>query len=466
MKLDNLHNIYFLGIGGIGMSALARYFHFKGVNVSGYDKTSTSLTRQLEAEGISVHYEENIDLLPHNIDLVIYTPAIPITNIEYQHLKSTKLLMKRSEVLGGLTKDKFTIAVAGTHGKTSITSIIAHILKFSGYKITALIGGITKNYNSNLIISDKSEESNKSEELIIVEADEYDKSFLTLNPDISIITAMDADHLDIYKTKENLHSNFIQFARQLKGNGKLFINAALSNQFSLLLASHSPLTITYSLLPESAAHAENIRIENFRYFFDIVYKERSVKNIHYNVPGKYNIENAIAASAVALEIGVKVDNIKDALETYKGVVRRFDYRINTEDVVYIDDYAHHPEELKACILAVKDLYKERKITGIFQPHLYSRTKDLAFEFAKVLELLDELILLDIYPARELPVEGVSSEIIFNQVNIKKKILCSKNDVLDILKNYNIEILLTLGAGDIDTLVEPIEELLNIRIFET
>lgn len=458
MDFDKLHSVFFLGIGGIGMSGLARYFNSMGITISGYDKTCTPLTKQLESEGMSLHYEDKKELIPENIDLVIYTPAIPETNINYQYLKNKGVLFKkRSEVLGMLTDDRFTVAVAGTHGKTSITSLIAHILRTAGLNLNAFIGGISKNYNSNVIISKQLSLANQTQEIIVAEADEYDKSFLTLHPDIAIITAMDADHLDIYKTKENLELNFKQFTNQIKAEGKLILNYKLKAKIS----DDSISIIYYGLYDKTDAYADNVRVENNKHVFDINYKKHHIKDIHYNIPGRHNIENAVAASVVGAELGVKDEKIKESLESYKGVVRRFDYRVNTKDVVYIDDYAHHPEELKACILAVKELYQGKKVTGIFQPHLYSRTKNMADDFAEALELLDELFLLDIYPARELPIEGVSSAIIFDKVKLKNKTLCSMNNVLEKLKKIETDVLLTLGAGDIDTLVEPISKQLTM-----
>ena len=469
------------------MSGLARYFHAIGVKVSGYDKTSTTLTKELENEGIHVHYEDNPELIPESIDIVCYTPAIPKDNKEYQYLiNKGYTLTKRSEVLGLLTKDKFTIAVAGTHGKTSITSLIAHLLKHAGLKVTAFIGGISKNYNSNIIMSE-------NPDIMIVEADEYDRSFLTLHPDIAVITAMDADHLDIYGSENNMQNAFIQFAGQIKKEtGVLVISSKFKAQslnlidntykkniakeriYSLENSSQSTFNGQH-LSEEMYGYAENIKVvdnplkTDYRKIqqFDIITGRNKIENVNYHIPGKHNIENAVAAAIIAEELGVGSSEIKKGLETYEGVLRRFDYKVCTKEVVYIDDYAHHPEELIACISAVKEMYNDRKITGIFQPHLYTRTRDLAEGFAKALNMLDELILLDIYPARELPIEGVSSEIILKAMDrvidkniVTHKILCRKEEVIDILKNRKLEVLLTLGAGDIDTLVDPITALVK------
>ena len=448
MDLNKLHRVYFLGIGGIGMSALARYFHSKGIIVSGYDKSQTPLTNELIDEGIKIHFEDNIDLIPRNIDLVVYTPAIPESNKEYQYFVNNNFeLLKRAEVLGKITHDKFTIAIAGTHGKTTISSIIAHILKFTGHNVTALIGGICKNYNSNFI-------SSENTEVFVVEADEYDRSFLTLHPDIEVISSIDADHLDIYGSKKYLNESFKLFAEQIKSNGRLIIKKGID------LTVKAKKNLYYSATCKADFYSSNIRVEGSKYLFDLNFKNSQIKNINFKIPGKHNIENAVAASAVGIEMGIKIEKIKEALETYSGVKRRFDIKIQNPDIIYIDDYAHHPEELKACISSVKELYPDKKITGIFQPHLYTRTKDFADEFAKSLDLLDKVILLNIYPARELPIEGVSSEMILEKIKIKNKKICSNSKVFEELKNNKPEVLLTLGAGDIDKLVEPIENILK------
>jgi len=454
------------------MSGLARYFHSHGVVVRGYDRTCTPLTVELEKEGIAVHYEEEPNNIPADIDLVCYTPAIPKDNKELQYILNKGFpLKKRSEILGMLSKDKFTIAIAGTHGKTSITSMTAHILKQAGLNVTAFIGGISKNYNTNILQStvhspQSIENNNGIKEIMVVEADEYDRSFLTLNPDIAVITAMDADHLDIYGSERIMQDAFMQFAGQVKKEkGVLVVSSKFKVQSSKFkdfnYSKGIAKTRTYSLNPDITgfAYANHIKIENNNYIFDITTGRNTIFGINYHIPGRHNIENAIAAATIANELGISSNEIKKGLETYEGVVRRFDCRVNTSKKVYIDDYAHHPEELKACISAVRELYSNRKITGIFQPHLYSRTRDLADGFADALNMLDELILLDIYPAREIPIEGVSSEMIFNKISLKDKIQCKKEEVLKTLKNMNIEVLLTLGAGDIDTLVDPIAKLL-------
>jgi len=432
------------------MSALARYFKAKNVDVMGYDKTNTILIQQLIKEKIPVHFKENINIIPENIDLVIYTPAIPKTNKEYKYfLKNKYDIKKRSEVLGMLTQKMFTVAIAGTHGKTSITALIAHILKQCDIKVTAFIGGITKNYNSNLVLSQNSD-------VIVVEADEYDKSFLTLHPDIAVITYMDPDHLDIYGSKKYMQQSFLLFAKQIKNKGKLIINKNLNISDKLNVKK-----ITYSYNTKSDFWASNIRVNNLtnENIFDLNRENDTVKNIKFKVLGKHNIENAVAALSVALSMNLDKTKIKKAIETYTGVERRFDFIINTEKIVYIDDYAHHPAELKACILAVKKLYPNKKITAVFQPHLYSRTRDFADEFAQNLNMLDKLFLLEIYAARELPITGINSKMLLDKIKIKNKCLCKKTELLNKLKKQNIEVLLTLGAGDIDQLIKPIKQLL-------
>lgn len=451
MAFENTNNIYFLGIGGIGMSALARYFKAQGKNVSGYDKTPTALTDELIAEGIDIHFEDNVALIPSDIKnkqsntLIVYTPAVPASHDELNYFRENAYtIKKRSEVLGDITQQMYTIAVAGTHGKTTVSSMIAHILKYAGMECIAFLGGITKNYNSNLLLS------NSPQTKIVVEADEYDRSFLTLNPDVAVITAMDADHLDIYGTKEEMDESYKQFAKQIKYGGRLFAKRELG---------FKEKCTTYSLNGESKYYAKNIKIINRQYVFDLVSSVENLNDVTLGLPGMHNVENAVVAAAVAQYLRILPSKIKEALASYSGVQRRFDYQIQNDKITYIDDYAHHPEELKACINSVKALYPDKKITGIFQPHLYTRTRDFSDEFGKALSLLDKLILLDIYPARELPIEGVTSKIIFDKVTNNGKKMCSKEEAINELKNSDVEVLLTLGAGDIDQLVEPIKNML-------
>ncbi|HQI44843.1 MAG TPA: UDP-N-acetylmuramate--L-alanine ligase [Bacteroidales bacterium] len=448
--LPSIKKIYFLGIGGIGMSALARYFKYQGVEVSGYDKTKTPLTEELIKEGISVHYEEDISALAADIDLVVYTPAVPKEHKEYLYfIKNNFPIKKRSEVLGLITKDRYTIAVSGTHGKTTITSMIAHILKESKKDVISFIGGISKNYKSNLILS-------KENKIAVVEADEFDRSFLQLHPDIAIISSMDADHLDIYGNQNYLIDSFRMFANQTRKNGKIFFKKGLALN-NLTAVAH-----TYSAFENADYSAKDVQIKKGYFYFSISGPEGFNLAVKLGVPGLHNVENAIVASAVALNMGVKPNEIKKALASYTGVVRRFDYRIQKEKLIYIDDYAHHPQEIKACIQAARELYPEKKITGVFQPHLFSRTRDLIQGFAESLALLDELILLDIYPAREKPIEGVTSQMLCEKINMKNKMVCKKENLVEELIKRKLDVLITIGAGDIDQLVLPIEKsLLNM-----
>ena len=454
MNSDKIHSVYFLGIGGICMSALARYFKAKGKHVSGYDKTPTALTDELIAEGIDVHFEDNIDIVNLKFRnskselLVVYTPAVPKEHKEYCYfMENGFTIKKRSEVLGLITREHFTVAIAGTHGKTTTSSIVAHILKHSGMDCTAFLGGITQNYHTNLLLSDKSN-------IMVVEADEYDRSFLTLFPDIAIITSADPDHLDIYGDKKHLEESFNLFAKQVKSNGKLIAKKGLALEDEIINKS-----LSYSVVSQADFYASNIRVEKGSFVFDLVSKIENIEAITIDIPGRHNVENAVGAAAAAQLMGVKAKEIKNALSSFKGVKRRFEYQIKSKNLVYIDDYAHHPEELKACINAVRELYPGKKITGIFQPHLYSRTRDFADGFAGSLDLLDECILLDIYPARELPIEGVSSKMLLEKMHIQNKMLLQKNELVKDIKNRELEVLLTLGAGDIDQLVEPIKKAL-------
>ncbi len=430
------------------MSALARYFKARGKNVSGYDKTQTELTRQLINEGIEIHFKENIKMLPGKVDLVIYTPAIPSTHTELKYFKENGFqIKKRSEVLGLLTKDNYTIAVAGTHGKTTISSMIAHVLKSSDVNILGFVGGITQNYDSNFFNSENFK-------AVIVEADEYDRSFLQLHPDIAVISSMDADHLDIYGDRNYMIESYNLFAKQIKKNGELIYKKSLPVADNLNIGKYQ-----YSASAVADYYAERIEKNGDYYRFYFNSGECKNEEINIRTDAFYNVENAVAAIAVCLNFCLNIEQMKSALINYKGVKRRFDYQIKSDKIIYIDDYAHHPEELKACITSVRKLYPDKKITGVFQPHLYTRTRDFADEFARSLELLDELILLDIYPARELPVEGVSAKMLFNKVSINNKLLCLKEQLVNILKEREMEIVLTLGAGDIDQLVCPVREML-------
>jgi len=454
LNLNKINTIYFLGIGGIGMSALARFFQSKKKNVFGYDKTPSQLTDELMAEGMNIHFEENIQLLPENVDVVIYTPAIPANNKEYQWFIENKIpMMKRSEILGILSDSFKTIAIAGTHGKTTTSTLTAHLLKQSSLDCTAFLGGIAKNYQTNLLLSDKSN-------LLVAEADEFDRSFLHLHPHSAIITSADADHLDIYKNKNQLQLAFVQFASQVKPKGNLIIKKGVNLNLN---PDNQSILYSYSLENGADFFPENIQIQNGLYTFDFVTPDKVMKNMKLGLPGLFNVENSIAALAVAYLNGVSEQELRTGLGSFLGVKRRFDFRINNPGMIYIDDYAHHPAELKACITSARHLFPGKKISGIFQPHLYSRTRDFADEFALSLDLLDEIILLPIYPARELPIEGIDSEMLLRKIKNPNKTLLSKDQLVDeLIKNTKLEVLLTLGAGDIDRLVPIIEEALKNR----
>ncbi|MHB1177552.1 MAG: UDP-N-acetylmuramate--L-alanine ligase [Daejeonella sp.] len=449
MELENIDRVYLIGIGGIGMSGLARYFKKRGCVVCGYDKTCTPLTAALMNEGIPVVFQDESDNIPlnfHETDdrtLIIYTPAIPKDSQIHNYFKSRSFtLKKRSEVLGILSKGMYTIAVAGTHGKTTTSSMIAHVLKDSGYDCSAFLGGIATNYNSNVLFGDNN--------TMVVEADEYDRSFLTLHPDIAIVTSMDADHLDIYGDKRHLVDSFKQFTSQLKPEGKLIYRKGLDLKGGQ----------TYAANALADVQAVNVRVENGSFYFDFKNDELIIENVQMGLPGLHNIENAVAAIEVALKLGIRPDKIRAALGNFMGVKRRFEYIVRNKEHVYIDDYAHHPEELKACIQAVKTLYPGRRLTTVFQPHLFTRTRDFANGFAEVLGMTDELIMLDIYPARELPIEGVNSEMILEKVELSEKRILSKQAVIEYIRGIKPDLLLTVGAGDIDTLIQPFKKALE------
>lgn len=455
-KGSPLQSVYFLGIGGIGMSALARYYNSRDVKVSGYDKTPTPLTNLLAEEGIAVHFEDSLDLLDRNANFVVYTPAIPADHKELNFYKSNGYtLRKRSEVLGSITKDNFNICVAGTHGKTTTSTMIAHLLRDTGYGCNAFLGGIAANYNTNFWSAPvQSGSSNKN--VCVAEADEYDRSFLQLSPDVAIITAMDADHLDIYGDEKNMQDAFVQFTAKIKTGGLLISKKGIARTDDLVASNK----MTYSATDASAdIHAGNIRIINGSYVFDVVIKNRTISDVELNMGGTHNIENAVAAIAVAAHLDIEEEKIKKAVSNFEGVKRRFEYVIKTADQVTIDDYAHHPEELRALIQGARELFPTKKCTVVFQPHLFSRTKDLADGFAEVLSLADETILLPIYPARELPMPGVTSELIADKMTNKRSVK-EKAALLDWLKENKTELLIICGAGDIDAMVEPIKNIVS------
>ncbi|MBK8521765.1 MAG: UDP-N-acetylmuramate--L-alanine ligase [Ferruginibacter sp.] len=449
-EIKDIKRVYFLGIGGIGMSALARYFNTNGVTVSGYDKTETVLTKKLVAEGIAIHFEDNIEFIDKAAELVIYTPAVPKDHIELNYFLENKYnLVKRSEVLGAITNSSYNICVAGTHGKTTTSTMVAHILRHSGYGCNAFLGGIAVNYNSNFWSSKKN--------VSVVEADEYDRSFLKLSPDVAIISSMDPDHLDIYGTAENMEQAFLDFSARIKPGGLLLSKYGLKRTDDLNATEH----LTFHLQNENASvYAANIKMTRGSYQFDVRMQYWELKDVVLNMGGLHNIENMIAAISVAHYLEIDNDKIREAVAAFKGVKRRFEYIIKNDEQVMVDDYAHHPEELRALLTGAKDLFPEVKCTVIFQPHLYSRTNDFADGFAETLDLADEVILLPIYPARELPVEGVNSEMVLNKMKINNKQVLDKDEVLEWIKDNKIELLITAGAGDIDTLVEPIKKILN------
>lgn len=454
MNITKLNTIYFLGVGGIGMSALARYFLAQGCKVFGYDKTKTELTQQLEDEGVEIHYHEDVDYLKNIVSenekvLICYTPAIPVDNKEFQYLQNNNFeLLKRSQVLGLISQNYFTIAVAGTHGKTTTSSIVAHVINECLGNCIAFLGGISLNFNSNLLLS-------KDAKYMVVEADEYDRSFLTLSPDIALVTSLDADHLDIYGNGNEMQNAYKAFVDKIKKGGHLITK----KQYKTVFKNRADINISsYAVNEQANTYAKSLSVKNGAYFMDVE-SENAMTNIELGLPGIHNVENAIGAYAIAEKIGVEPTKIKAALCSYKGVKRRFEYHIKTPNLVYIDDYAHHPSELEVCIKSVRELYPTKKITGIFQPHLYSRTRDFVDGFAESLSLLDELLLMDIYPARELPIEGVSSQLILDKVTLTEKQIVTKDNLLSAVKSSEPEVLLTIGAGDVDVFIKPIKKLL-------
>jgi UDP-N-acetylmuramate--alanine ligase len=459
VSLKQYHSVYFIGIGGIGMSALARWFNQNGFAVAGYDRTPTALTDQLMAEGIDIYFNDNIENIPESIKadskdtLVIITPAIPKAHKGLNYfITNNYRLQKRSEVLGTISASFYLVAVAGTHGKTTTSSMIAHLLKNSGCDITAFLGGIATNYNSNFITSNIDGKT----AIAVVEADEFDRSFLTLYPDVAIVTSADADHLDIYGDKKQLENSFKDFINQIKQDGKLFINEKVAAD--LVTNDYKQSVNTYGL-NRGQFFASNITMNNGFFEFNYNDKQHTIDKLELGVPGFHNVENATAAIAVALDLGISVDEIREGIKSYQGVKRRFEYILKTERIVLVDDYAHHPVEIESFLRSLKALYPDRKVTAIFQPHLYSRTRDFVDGFAESLDLADEVILLDIYPAREEPIEGVSSAIIYDKINAKK-VLTTKQELMGKLALMEFDVLATIGAGDIDKLVAPIKKLLT------
>ncbi|WP_405325401.1 UDP-N-acetylmuramate--L-alanine ligase [Leeuwenhoekiella sp. LLG6367-2.1] len=441
-SLNNISNFYFIGIGGIGMSALARYFKAAGKNVAGYDKTPSEITRSLNALGIDITFNDSLDEIAalyknQQNTLVVYTPAVPTTHLGYQYFQQNNFkILKRAAVLGLLTQSKFCLAVAGTHGKTTTSAMLGHLMASCELPVTAFLGGIAENYQSNLI--------QQGEEIVVVEADEFDRSFMQLYPNIAAITSMDADHLDIYGDSETLQNSFKDFAAQVKEDGVLFI------------ANGLPLDgITVGVEDNSLYTAINVNIKNGAYHFDLKYPSGMLKDLVLNLPGRHNLSNAITALAMALEYGCPADKLAKALVAFKGVNRRFTYRIQTEKQVLIDDYAHHPTEIDAVHNAVREMYPNKRVLGVFQPHLYSRTRDFMEDFARSLSQFDELLLLDIYPAREQPIEGVNSQELLNLITVARKRLVTKENLEAKMKASKATVKVMMGAGDIG------EEILKI-----
>ena len=461
--LEKVKAVYFVGIGGIGMSAIARYFISRGIQVSGYDRTSTALTRELEKEGIAIHYNEDVASIPKAVDLVVYTPAVPKQHAElvyYQNEGYT--VVKRSDVLQAISSDSFNICVAGTHGKTTISTMIAHILRHSGYGCNAFLGGISSNYGTNFWSSEN--------DTCVIEADEYDRSFLKLNPDIALITAMDADHLDIYGDEASMHDAFVAFGSKVKEGGLLLHKFGLPRMREVKASRK----LSYSLGNDAAeVYASNIKIEEGGYRFDVNMRGAVLSNVELAVGGMHNVENMVAAVAIANELKIEESKIKAAVADYKGVKRRFEYIIPPKkqaaggyvQPVLIDDYAHHPEELRPLLKSVRSLFPQRVVTVVFQPHLFSRTRDFAEGFAEVLSIADHVILLPVYPARELPIEGVTSKIIHDRIDRESKQLLSKEEMLEWMRKHELnkefgEVIVMAGAGDIDALVQPVKEIVE------
>ena len=470
MNFSELNKIYFLGIGGIGMSAIARYFKSRGMEVFGYDKTETTLTKKLVNEGMTIHYDEDLSQIPDGVDLVVWTPAVPMDHKELVYFQSTDIpVKKRAEVLGIISRNNRTVAIAGTHGKTTTSSLVTHLLRTGGVDCTAFLGGIALNYESNYV-------EGKSD-WVVVEADEYDRSFLHLSPNVAAIMSMDPDHLDIYGDMEKMHeSGFKAFVQKVDINGTVYVKSTLAQFFE------NQKVETFGV-NEGMYRAENVRVEDGWFVFDFVapvagisweafpagnggsvgnrsHEEIRWSDIKTAMPGRHNVENAVVAIAIALQLGVTEDAVREALTTFKGIKRRFEFIYRNDKQVFIDDYAHHPTEIKAAVNAARELYPGKKLSGIFQPHLFSRTRDFQNGFAEELDELDEIFLMDIYPARELPMPGVTSDIIFDKMKNPNKHKVTLKNVVGFLKDKKIVVLMTIGAGDIDTVVEPIKDYLN------
>jgi len=438
VNLNTIHNVYFIGIGGIGMSAIAHYFASNGKQVAGYDKTPSQITKTLEGKGVAIHFEDALDNIPipflkKEETLIVYTPAIPGSHLELNYFFEHNFrVLKRAEILGKITENTFCLAVAGTHGKTTTSSILGHIM--AQVNATSFLGGISENYNSNLILGD--------DKISVVEADEYDRSFLQLSPDIACVTSMDADHLDIYGDSDALNTSFVEFTKEVSE--------------TLIVAKGLPLKgLTYAINEPSDYEAFNLKIESGKYIFDVKTPSTEIQNIEFSLPGRHNVMNALAALAMADVYGVSLENIKHSLSTFKGVKRRFSYKIKTEDFVLIDDYAHHPAEINAVESSIREMYPNETILVIFQPHLFSRTRDFIDDFASALSKFDEVLLLDIYPARETPISGVNSEWLFGKITCKSKKQTKKNNLVKDIKNSSAKVVAMLGAGDIGVTIQEV-----------
>lgn len=464
VNIDNIEYVYFIGIGGVGMSALARYFHAEGKAVSGYDRIASPIALNLVDEGIDVHYTDDPSLIPSvllGLDkekvLIVYTPAVPSDHKELGYFRTNGYdVCKRAKVLGEICKERFTIAVAGTHGKTTVSSIAAHILKTAEHDFAAFLGGISSNYDSNFIFS-------KTGKHILAEADEYDKSFLNLRPDIALITSVDPDHLDIYGEVGHMQETYLEFLSQVQDNGKVILSKRAAKGLDRTVLNSS--SAIYSVENGGDFYAHSVQIENGKYRFSIETPKGAINDVVLGLPGRHNVENAVAAVAIAVFMDVDLDVCRAALSSFRGVKRRFEYQVFTEKLVYIDDYAHHPEELKASIQSARELFPGKHIKGIFQPHLYSRTNDFHIGFAETLSLLDSVVLLEIYPAREKPIEGVSSKMIYDQITLAIKEIIEKDELIEKLDLTDTDVLMTLGAGDIDSLVKPLKNKLHELVGE-
>lgn len=449
MNIDKVKKVYLIGIGGIGMSGLARYFQHLGYAVAGYDKTETELTKTLDGEGIAISYEDDVQNIPslfaepNEETLIIFTPAVPKDlAIKNYFLDKGHTLYKRSQVLGFISASRFTIAVAGTHGKTTTSTMIAHILKDSGYDCSAFLGGISSNYNSNVLYGNN--------DVVVVEADEYDRSFLTLHPNIAVVTSADADHLDIYGDESHLIESFQLFLDRVVVGGTSIVKKNLPFGGDIIYANGIPCD----------AYATNVHVRDGEFYFDYLSEDLHIENIHLGIAGIHNVENAVAAITVSKLLKIDSSKIVAALSSFAGAKRRFEYIVKNEKHIYIDDYAHHPEELRAFLSSMRKLYPNKKLTVVFQPHLFSRTKDFVDGFAEVLGFADELLLMEIYPARELPMEGVDSSWLASKIDLENKRIVSPEDVLKIVEQERPELIVTVGAGDIDRLVKPLKKLLS------